>query len=398
MHIDNLRISLKQKKLLTFFACTSLILTSCFKDEPLNAECDIWQAYVSIPDPTTMFFSAADTIAKLSSAENVVVFSPRASADLTAVALNFVITDGATIEPANGSVQDFSQGPVEYIVTSQDGAWSRIYSVKFNRTERTFTDTVKFDFEHTYLGSNSSGSTFFYYWTDLSTNGDTLYNWATGNAGFAISQSKADKMDYPSVPIEDGFDGRAVRLTTSATGALASMMSMPIAAGNLFIGKFLSENALKDPMGATRFGLPTDVHPVLFEGWYKYKPGEKYRDRKGSEVKDKVDQCSIYTVLYRNTDADGQSVTLQGDNVLSSELIVARAVMEEIPATEEWTHFSIPFVYVDDKELDSEILEQRGYNMAVVFSSSSEGDNFEGAIGSELCIDKVRIIQTATER
>ena len=224
-----------------FFACTSLILTSCFKDEPLNAECDIWQAYVSLPDPTTMFFSAADTIAKLSSAENVVVFSPRASADLTAVALNFVITDGATIEPANGSVQDFSQGPVEYIVTSQDGAWSRIYSVKFNRTERTFTDTVKFDFEHTYLGSNSSGSTFFYYWTDLSTNGDTLYNWATGNAGFAISQSKADKMAYPSVPIEDGFDGRAVRLTTSATGALASMMSMPIAAGNLFIGKFLSD-------------------------------------------------------------------------------------------------------------------------------------------------------------
>ncbi|MBR7004577.1 MAG: PCMD domain-containing protein, partial [Bacteroidales bacterium] len=34
----------------------------------------------------------------------------------------------------------------------------------------------------------------------------------------------------------------------------------------------------------------------------------------------------------------------------------------------------------------------RGYSMTVVFSSSKGGDSFIGAVGSTLCIDKVRLI------
>ena len=43
------------------------------------------------------------------------------------------ITPGATIEPANGSVQDFTEGPVVYVVTSQDG---ELFSVKEIATRR----------------------------------------------------------------------------------------------------------------------------------------------------------------------------------------------------------------------------------------------------------------------
>ena len=42
--------------------CASMALTSCFKDEPLNAECDIEQAYIHVDNPTAMFFSENDTL------------------------------------------------------------------------------------------------------------------------------------------------------------------------------------------------------------------------------------------------------------------------------------------------------------------------------------------------
>ena len=45
-----------QNLLLGAIICGSL--TSCFKDEPLNAECDIEQAYVHADDPTEIFFAA----------------------------------------------------------------------------------------------------------------------------------------------------------------------------------------------------------------------------------------------------------------------------------------------------------------------------------------------------
>ena len=55
----------------------------------------------------------------------------------------------------------------------------------------------------------------------------------------------------------------------------------------------------------------------------------------------------------------------------------------------EWTPFEIPFVYTKDVDLD--LLEGNGYNLTVCFSSSIDGANFEGALGSTLLIDKVRI-------
>ena len=43
----------------------SSTLTSCFKDEPLNAECDIEQAYIHVDNPTDIFYQASDTLADI---------------------------------------------------------------------------------------------------------------------------------------------------------------------------------------------------------------------------------------------------------------------------------------------------------------------------------------------
>ena len=53
-------------------------LTSCFKDEPLNAECDIEQAYVHVDDPTSVFFSVSDTLVNVRSDATEIVFEIKA--------------------------------------------------------------------------------------------------------------------------------------------------------------------------------------------------------------------------------------------------------------------------------------------------------------------------------
>ena len=174
---------------------------------------------------------------------------------------------------------------------------------------------------------------------------------------------------------------------------------MRIAAGNLFIGRFNATVALQpgETMKATMFGLrfTTAKKPIRFIGYYKYKPGETYQNKKGQPVAGKTDTGDIYAVLYRNTDDAGNAVVLYGDNVLTSPQIVAIARIDKVENTDEWTEFNLNFNYLTD--IDQTLLDNYGYNMAVVFTSSIEGANFEGALGSTMMIDKVRIICETTE-
>ena len=101
-------------------------LTSCFKDEPLNAECDIEQAYVHIDNPTEIFFSASDTLVNVLSDATEITFEMKEGADVSAVAPQFRLTEGATVSPASGTVHDFRDGrTVVYTVTSQHGSWQK---------------------------------------------------------------------------------------------------------------------------------------------------------------------------------------------------------------------------------------------------------------------------------
>ncbi|MBQ5996314.1 MAG: PCMD domain-containing protein, partial [Bacteroidales bacterium] len=95
-------------------------------------------------------------------------------------------------------------------------------------------------------------------------------------------------------------------------------------------------------------------------------------------------------VFYRNTDAAGRRVTLYGDDVLTSPHVVAVARMTDMAPAGHWTAFEMAFSYLGD--VDPELLKENGYNFTIVFSSSFNGAMFEGAVGSTLLIDKVRII------
>ena len=157
--------------LLTIAVCSSL--TSCFKDEPLNAECDIEQAYVHTDNPSDIFFAPSDTLVNVPSEQTNITFNVKVGADLRSMAPIFKLTEGATIEPASGSVHDFSDGKtVTYKVTSQDGQWSRTYVVAF----KTQASVGKYDFENFRIIKGGAGGEYY----DGATSMKTANGWATG--------------------------------------------------------------------------------------------------------------------------------------------------------------------------------------------------------------------------
>lgn len=371
-------------------------LSSCFKEEPLNAECDIEQAYIHADNKNLLnllFTNPSDTLVNVQSDQTNIEFTMRPFAALTKQAPIFRLTPGATISPESGSLQDFSKGPVTYTVTSEDKQWSRTYQVRIKKGQTTMPNEIEFEFENAYLSKG------YYNWQE-NWNGNKLDIWATGNSGFNINNPSAKPEEYPTVMIKDGYKGKGVKLTTQRTGGFADVVKKPIAAGNLFIGQFNATDALTDAMKATKFGHPFsfDAKPAKLEGWYKYQAGEKFTD-KNMKPLDRHDYGTIYAVLYENIDEKGNAVLLYGDNVQTSKQIVALALVGEtnddngkiaIGNTPEWHHFSVGFEY--KKAIDPIKLKNGGYSLTIVSSSSSDGANFLGAVGSTLWIDSFKLI------
>lgn len=367
----------------------ALCLSSCFKDEPLNAECDIEQAYLRAGDHLgSWFLFDSDTLRNVQSDQTTIEFTMSGQADLTRLAPYFRISPGATISPASGSVHDFSQGAVEYTVTSEDGQWTRTYLVSIKKMIE-FGSAHDFDFEHCHLDKG------FYVWTEPWPDQDGQVTqeplWATGNPGYKISNSSTAPENYPTAPTEAGHEGKGVRLMTCRTSGLADMVQKPIAAGNLFIGQFDPSDALRDAMSATKFGRPFsfDTPPKVFTGWYKYKAGAQFTDR-FMNVLEQRDYGTIYAVLYDNHNAQGEAIYLYGDNVQTSDRVVALARLDNIDDTPEWTPFTLNFIY--RKAVDSQKLRTGGYSLAIVCSSSTSGAEFMGAVGSTLWVDQFRVV------
>lgn len=391
-HIYKMRISGTNFTRLLLIPASVMLMAltaSCYRDAEPGVECDIISARANVAAPAEMFYSLSDTAVNVFSTDSTVTFTVRRTADISALAPVFRITEGATIEPASGSVHDFSRGPVTYTVTSEDGRWHRSYRVAFNQVTRSVSDTTYLDFEHFTLESNKHK---YYVWQRVLDDGTLAYDWATGNAGFNITMGSAKPDEYPTVPDASGIDGYCARLTTRSTGPFGEIYKKPLAAGSLFLGYFDVSIALMNPVKASRFGVPYDAMPMKFTGWYKYSPGEKVIDKNSREIPGRVDSAAVYAIFYRNHDAAGNARVLYGDSVKTSPLVVAIADMGYVRPTAEWQKFEIPFTYISEPDLD--VLAARGYSLAVVFSSSSDGDKFEGAIGSTLMIDKVRIIST----
>lgn len=360
-----------------------LAVTSCIQNEALNVEAaidgcsgsDIQQCLI---DPNEF---------------TVQLYASRA-ADPSKININFNLPAGASIVPVQRFTEDGintynfkDENPRLFKVTSEDGAFSAIYTIRLWQTEMPFT----YDFE-----TLSSDNPYHKFTEDNPSSGTIIrrLELASGNPGFELTKMAKAPDGYPTVQVNGGVDGgKCVKLETKDTGSFGSMVKMYIAAGNLFIGSFevgqaLSGNAMK----ATHFGFPFFYYPLRLEGWYKYKAGPTFSS-KGKPVEGRKDECDIYGVLY---ETDDNVQFLNGSTSLNSPNIVALARnIKELPETDIWKQFNFKFEPQNGKSIDPDKLGKGIYKLAIVFSSSVDGAKFEGAVGSTLYIDKVTIAHTS---
>lgn len=360
-----------------------LAVTSCIQNEALNVEAaidgcsgsDIQQCLI---DPNEF---------------TVQLYASRA-ADPSKININFNLPAGASIVPVQRFTEDGintynfkDENPRLFKVTSEDGAFSAIYTIRLWQTEMPFT----YDFE-----TLSSDNPYHKFTEDNPSSGTIIrrLELASGNPGFELTKMAKAPDGYPTVQVNGGVDGgKCVKLETKDTGSFGSMVKMYIAAGNLFIGSFevgqaLSGNAMK----ATHFGFPFFYYPLRLEGWYKYKAGPTFSS-KGKPVEGRKDECDIYGVLY---ETDDNVQFLDGSTSLNSPNIVALARnIKEFPETDIWKQFNFKFEPQNGKSIDPDKLGKGIYKLAIVFSSSVDGAKFEGAVGSTLYIDKVTIAHTS---
>lgn len=299
---------------------------------------------------------------------------------LAALVPTIKISDKATVSPASGVAQDFSS-PVTYTVTSEDGIVTATYTVSVGG-QATF-----YDFETWVAGVEGQKPEMTYY--------EVEGGWSSSNGGAQLLKVFNMVDSYVVTQTDDAHSGKsAVRIQTldSKGGSMMGIAIPKVTTGTLFQGKF-SVTDYKNTLKSTKFGNPYTKKPITLKGVYKYTPGDVfYRCEsvatcdKAVEDPNSVDKCSINAVLYEVTDYEDESQYLTGMDVKTSDKIVASAQLQDGSAKADWTPFELPFTY--KKEYDP----AKKYRFAIICSSSSDGDNFNGAPGSTLIVDDFEVV------
>ena len=351
-------------------------LDSCIRPEAPNAEADILSVEVEGITPREKPL-ITNTAIKIEAEPWV---------DRSAVALSFKLTPGATISPASGSKQDFTR-PVTYTVTSEDKQWTKEYTVTIASSRPA---PGHFDFETvSRYKKRDTGDELFYEFVIS----DGL-KWSSPNEGFMLSLALDPSCDpkdpsvYPVTQDQSGYRGKCAKLVTLSTGSFGAMFSKPIAPGTLFLGDFNVNEAMSNHLRTTLFGIPESRKPLMLTGYYKYKSGDKLTDKDSKEIAGKRDLPAIYAVFF---ETDKETPYLDGGNVLTSPNIVPTAQLKDPKESDKWIHFELPFEPVEGKSIDPAKLKDGRYKLTIVMTSSRDGANFVGAIGSTLLVDEMNL-------
>jgi len=311
------------------------------------------------------------------------------AAYLTALVPTIEVSAGATVVPASGEAQDFSNGKVvTYTVTAEDGTVASYkVSISSKVLALNFEDWTSADTYHYYTPAGPYAST----------NGGSAIVYGTLEKLAAIHPEVAVPPYCVTKETEDVKEGTTAACLQTVSllqakqdlkkygglieGFMANM-APNITAGSLFMGTF--ELNVAKPLKSTKFGVTHEGKPLKFSGWYKYTPGDTYYDKDAKVVADKVDECDIYAVLY---EAENESFVLDGESIKQADApIVMRAGIENGGAT-DWKKFDLNFEEVNGKSYDA----NKKYKIAFICTSSKNGDVYEGAPNSKLLLDDLQI-------
>lgn len=298
---------------------------------------------------------------------------------LAALVPTIKVSDKATVSPASGVAQDFSK-PVTYTVTSEDGIVTATYTVSVGG-QATF-----YDFETWVVGVEGQKPEMTFY--------EVAGGWSSSNTGAHLLKAMTFADRYVVTQSEDAHSGNSAASiqTIDSRGANLGFVRVPkVTTGTLFQGKFVTN--MGNTLESTKFGNPYTKKPIAFKGFYKYTPGDVfYRCESPAtcdvvvEDPDTKDKCAINAVLYEVSSFEDDTEYLTGMNIKTSDKIVAVAQLQDGSAKADWTSFEIPFTYVQEYDATKK------YRFAIMCSSSSDGDNFNGAPGSTLIVDDLEII------
>ena len=222
--------------------------------------------------------------------------------------------------------------------------------------------------------------------------------WGTGNPGAAmVSTTVTDKSD----DVRPGTDGEYSAKLESKFANMAGIGKF--AAGNLFIGKYISTVGTNGIVG---FGHKFTSRPVALRFWIKYNCGAV--DRIGTlpngsdlQIGDN-DTGSIFIALGDWTkeeyglDADGKIKGTDDSPVIvdtrdkatffnsKSEAVIAYGEYVINQSIDEWQQVTIPLDYVTTSKVPTHIV--------MVASSSRLGDYFTGSTQSVMWLDDMELL------
>ena len=174
------------------------------------------------------------------------------SDDLSKLMPTIEVSEKATVTPASGAVQDFSNGKtVTYTVTAENGT-------KVTYTASVYGNVTSYDFEN------------WSYDTSMYPEENQIYmanGWASCNNAVALIKYMGAlggityTGEYPIRPSDDAFTGeKAVLLESVDTqgGNIFGQKVPKVTAASIFLGSFNAMAAISDPMATTSFGIMYD--------------------------------------------------------------------------------------------------------------------------------------------
>lgn len=352
---------MNSKSLLLGLCLATVFHHGCIKDPPLNPEADVESVEIDSDQLTGNVF--------IDQINRTITLNLTADAFANGVAPDLKLSSGASVVPASGTKIMFDKDTDNtYTITSASGKNTKVYTVKVINV-----GNWGFDFEN--WQSNSTDG------YEFPVESGNMKIWSSGNPGIALSGVPPRRDAYPTRSTTDGYLGsKGAELVTIKGTTLSELVGIKMFAGSLFLGDFNASQALLNPLAATEFGQPYVGLPDRFTGYYKYTSGPEYRNREGDIQPGLKDKCSIYAVLYNGPDR------LNATNIMSSDKVIARAELTDGSEKSNFTRFEIPFNYRSGAVIGSNLM------MAIVASSSADGNEYKGAIGSRLVVDSLRVI------
>lgn len=193
----------------------------------------------------------------------------------------------------------------------------------------------------------------------------------------------------------DKDEGAAKIDTKDTKGTNMIIAVVPKAtAGTMFTGSFVLDatNTLK----STHFGIPYRMKPTTLNVTYKYEAGPKFYETliSGSgfgakvtvnELPDVVDNCSIAAYLF---EVDSYDDYLDGHTIKDPESKIIMVASLTSAGEANFTSKELKFEETGKGTYDP----SKKYKLAIVCTSSSEGDAYRGAPGSTLWVKNLEVL------